>query len=89
MVPFIIFMKKNHHFLKQRDIYRCKGKKTMRELLFILCLYLWVAEYYNIKRSVPLIVDDMTSLFKDIVIGVSRILGRITGKIIRFLKYQK
>lgn len=61
----------------------------MRELLFILCIYLWVAEYYNIKRSVPLIVDDMTSLFKDIVIGISRILGRITGKLIKHLNIKK
>lgn len=93
MVPFIffllIFFQKNITF-QNIGIFICsKGKKTMRELLFILCIYLWVAEYRNVKRSVPIIVDDITSLFKDIAIVTAKGLGYLVGKLIKHLNIKK
>lgn len=61
----------------------------MTELLLIICVYLWVAEYCNLRRSIPLIIYDMTSLFKDIAIGTAKGLGYLVGKLIRLLNIKR
>lgn len=54
----------------------------MLELLFILTVYLIIAQYCNLRRSILQIYDDIRSIIRTILITTAKGTGRLFGLII-------
>jgi len=61
----------------------------MLELLFILTMYLIIAQYCNLRRSMVQIYDDIHRIIRAIMITTAKGTGRLFGLIISLFKNGK